>query len=85
MVALTLLAFINGMAQTEMYVEGYIGGNLAGSTSQMISGNYRNDPFWGAGPFTIDHSGHIAPAVVAGLKIGQKATQPPGGENLKKR
>jgi hypothetical protein len=70
MVALAFLALVAGTARAEMYVEGYIGGNFATSASDMLSGNYRNDPFWGAGPFTTDHSGHIAPAVVAGLKIG---------------
>jgi hypothetical protein len=67
---LTFVSLASGTAQAEMYVEGYIGGSFAASASEMISGNYGNDPFWGAGPFTTDHSGHIAPAVVAGLKIG---------------
>lgn len=70
MAALALLGLVAGTAQGEMYVEGYMGGNFAASTSAMISGNYYCDPFWGAGPFITDHSGHIAPAVVAGLKIG---------------
>ena len=70
MIALALLTLVARTAQAEMYVEGYTGGNFAASASDMISGNYRNDPFWGAGPFTTNHSGHIAPAVIAGLKIG---------------
>lgn len=70
MVSLMLLALVVETAQAEMYVEGYIGGNIAASASETISGNYWNDPFWGEGPFTIDHSGHIEPAIVGGFKIG---------------
>jgi hypothetical protein len=49
--ALALLALLTGTAQSEMYVEGYLGGSFAASTSDMIAGHYRNDPFWWAGPF----------------------------------
>jgi len=70
MVALALFALLVGAVQAEMYVEGYIGGNFAASASETILGNYWNDPFWGEGPFTIDHPGHIEPAIVGGFKIG---------------
>jgi opacity protein-like surface antigen len=64
-VALALLALVAGTAQAEMYVEGYLGGNFAGSDSSPLA-TALNAPFTFSGNFP----GNIDPAFQGGIKIG---------------
>jgi opacity protein-like surface antigen len=64
-VALALLALVAGTAQAEMYVEGYIGANFAGSESAPLA-TALNAP----AAVTASFPGAIDPAFQGGLKIG---------------
>ena len=46
-----VLAVPAAPARAEMYLEAYLGGNFAGSTSDSISGHWADAT--GAGPFTL--------------------------------
>lgn len=77
--ALALMALLAGAAQAEMYVEGYIGANFAGNSSNPFTVSPAPgavsfyDKYYGIrlpGQFTPTYSGQIDPAFQAGLKLG---------------
>lgn len=70
LVAIVALLMVPALGQAEMYVEGYVGGNLGDNASMSCTTNH---PLPAAAGSAYEHHnipGRIDPSVIGGLKLG---------------